>query len=210
MPSSGYRTIVVADDHPIYREGLSDMLHALYPDARIWQAGTFDEMLASAREAERPDIFVLDLCFPGMDLARAVPQLRREFANSTISIISMADDKGTIDHVMTTGVDGFISKAATREQMCSAFQSLQEGEFVVIGGGQPIVPRETLDARFPDLTARQRDVLRHVCDGKSNKEIARILAISPFTVRIHVSSLLRALRVDTRAALAAVASRLIG
>lgn len=207
--SATYENIVVADDHPIFREGLCDLMQSLHPAARVVEAGTFPEMLECAREIGRPDIFVLDLWFPGMDLTHSIPLLRREFTKATIVIVSMADDRATIERVMSSGVDGFISKAVTREQMCGAFSSLMEGEFVALGSGQSVAPSETLTSRFPDLTGRQREVLRHICDGKSNKEIARILNISPFTVRVHVSSLLRALCVQTRAGLVATATRLV-
>ena len=205
-----YEHVLVADDHPIFRDGLSELMQELHPGAQVWQSGTFGELLEQARAIPRPDMFVLDLWFPGMDLGQAIPLLRREFANAGIAIVSMADDRATMARVMAAGVDGFISKALTRDQMRDAFVRLLEGEFVTVGGGNSVAPQETLNSRFPDLTPRQREVLRHVCDGRSNKEIARILTISPFTVRIHVSSLLRALGVESRAALAGVATRFLG
>jgi DNA-binding NarL/FixJ family response regulator len=204
------RHIMVADDHPLFREGVSALLADLHPAARIWQAGTFAELLEQARSAGRPEMFVLDLWFPGMDLLHAIPRLRGEFPQSAIAIVSMADDRATIERVLSAGVDGFISKAVNRDQMRAAFASLHNGDFIAVGGTDAMIPGETLTNRFPDLTRRQRDVLRYVCEGKSNKEIARMLEISPYTVRVHVSSLLRALRVETRAALVAVSSRGLG
>lgn len=189
---------------------MKDLLQDIYPSANFREAGIFSELIACARIAGRPDLFVLDLWFPGMDLARAIPQLREEFSHSTVVVVSMADDRATIERVMAAGVDGFISKAVTRDQMRTAFIALQKGDFVVVGEAEYLVPQETLSVKFPDLTQRQREVLQHVSDGKSNKEIARILEISPFTVRVHVSSLLRALHVDSRSALAALASRQAG
>jgi DNA-binding NarL/FixJ family response regulator len=209
-PLAQYQNILVADDHPIFREGLGELMQQMHPNAQLWLSGTFAELLEQAHGIARPDMFVLDLWFPGMDLNQAVPMLRDQFTRSTIVIVSMADDRATITRVMAAGVDGFISKALTRDQMRHAFARLLEGELVTVGGADSITPQETLDSRFPDLTPRQREVLRYVCDGHSNKEIARILAISPFTVRLHVSSLLRALRVESRAALAGVATRFIG
>lgn len=207
---AGCQHILVADDHPIFREGLGALMQELHPAALIQQSGTFGELLIQARSIAKPDMFVLDLWFPGMDLGQAIPLLRREFANSAIAIVSMADDRATMARVMAAGVDGFISKALNRDQMRSAFVRLLDGEFVTVGGASSVAPQEVLNSRFPDLTPRQREVLQHVCDGLSNKEIARKLAISPFTVRIHVSSLLRALGVESRAALAGVATRFLG
>jgi DNA-binding NarL/FixJ family response regulator len=204
------KSIIIADDHPIFREAMAALASALHPEARIAQSGTFAEMLEAARAASAPDLFILDLWFPGMDISHSIARLRGEFSNASIVIVSMADDHATIAKVMAAGVDGFISKALTREQMRDAFIKLAQGEFVAVGGGTAITPEETLNARFPELTARQREVLQHVCEGRSNKEIARILEISPLTVRAHVSSLLRALGVETRSALVGVASRFGG
>lgn len=208
--NDGHKHIIVADDHPIFLEAMTDLMADMHPQARIWGAGTFSELLECARSAERPDLFVLDLWFPGMDLLHAIPQLRHEFSHSSIIIVSMADDRATVDRVMSAGVDGFISKAVTRDEMRAAFTASNKGEFVVVGQSHHMVPSETLATKFPDLTQRQRDVLCHISEGKSNKEIARILEISPFTVRVHVSSLLRSLRVDSRSGLAALASRQSG
>lgn len=208
-PSPALETIIVADDHPIFREGVCTLLQALQPQADILQSGTFGQLLDQAKSVAKVDVFVLDLWFPGMDLGRAIPHLRQAYPRSAIVIVSMADDPATIERVMGAGVDGFISKAASRDQMGDAFEALFDGDFVVSGATQAIAPSETISVRFPELTARQQEVLLLVCEGKSNKEIARDLGISPFTVRIHVSSLLRALHVDNRSALVAVASRFL-
>jgi DNA-binding NarL/FixJ family response regulator len=209
-PQFTCKSIIIADDHPVFREAMAALTAGLYPDAKIAEAGTFTEMLEAAHAAATPDLFILDLWFPGMDISHSIAQLRGAFPNASIVIVSMADDHATITKVMAAGVDGFISKALTSEQMRNAFIKLAQGEFVAIGGGAEIAPKETLHARFPDLTARQREVLQHVCEGRSNKEIGRILEISPLTVRTHVSSLLRALGVETRSALVGVASRFGG
>ncbi|QYJ07594.1 LuxR C-terminal-related transcriptional regulator [Qipengyuania flava] len=198
--------MIVADDHPIFRDGISSILADLDPEIAVEQAGTFDELLDVAAQGPSPSLFLLDLNFPGMDIETAVPKLRRQYPLASIVVISMADDRRSTEHVMAAGVDGFISKAATQEQIRDGIAAVIEGEFVNVSeaGGMAI---SASTSQFSGLTPRQLDVLRGIAQGHSNKQIAKDLGISPFTVRIHVSALLRELRVETRTAAAAMATK---
>jgi DNA-binding NarL/FixJ family response regulator len=198
--------IIVVDDHPIYREGLADIVADVLPEARISQAGTFDDMLTIARGGNSPSTFVLDLMFPGMQLESCVALLRVEFPLAAIVIVTMADDPASVERILNSGVDGFLSKAASYEAMKKAFMALADGEFVnlqVDGNMRSASPT----SRFVELTSRQLDVLKLVGKGMSNKEIARALALSPFTIRIHLSAIFKTLGVNNRSAVAALAAK---
>lgn len=207
--------IIVADDHPVFREGLRRLISSVSPGADVVEAGSMAEVLAladAARQAGRaPELFVLDLLFPGMDPAETLPTLRARFPRSSIVIVSMMDDEATIRQVMKLGADGFIGKGAPSDRLIAAILDVRAGHFVVMpADGAAIADSPASMARpAPDLTPRQHDVLSCLARGKSNKEIGRMLAISPFTVRIHVSALLRILRVDSRT-LAAEKARAMG
>jgi DNA-binding NarL/FixJ family response regulator len=190
----GSEIVVIADDHPVFRDGLRTLIEHMVPDVTVATADTLDGALAIARSgAGRPSMFVLDLYFGHKSIKDTLPELRREFPGSAIVIVSMADDRATIDAVIACGVNAFINKSVTPHEIGRALQAVQEGEIVVAVPTPAVTP----DA---GLSERQHAVLQLIAQGQTNKEIAITLGISPFTVRIHVSALFRALGVSSRAA----------
>ncbi|MBK9082490.1 MAG: response regulator transcription factor [Rhizobiales bacterium] len=189
--------VVIADDHPVFRQGMRLILQRHLPEADIAEAECWNDVLTIAREGAPPGVFLLDLLFPGMDATRSIGALRREFPRASIIVLSMVSDRDLIDAVMNEGADGFIGKDVPPSEVCEAIADIRAGEFVVRS-----TALATAGEKLPALTCRQREVLRHIVSGRSNKEIARELGISPFTVRIHVSALLRQLGVSSRAAAA--------
>ena len=189
--------IIIADDHPMFREAMLRTVQRLLPDAVVQEAGDLEGVLALIHEGGEVDTLILDLRFPGLTCMSQLVELRQQLRRTTLIVVSMVDDPALIDQVMALGADGFIGKNIAPDEIGQALLAIRDGEVLVKFAPSGLLPLDT-----HTLTARQQDVLRLIAQGKTNKEIAKALDISPFTVRIHVSSLLRTLDVPSRAAAA--------
>ena len=189
--------IIIADDHPMFREGMLRTVQRLLPAAEVQEAGDLDTVHVLISDGADIDTLILDLRFPGLTCLSQLAELRQQLRRTTLIVVSMVDDPTLIDQVMALGADGFIGKNIAPEEIGQALLAIREGEVLVKFTPSGLLPLDT-----HTLTARQQDVLRLIAQGKTNKEIAKALDISPFTVRIHVSSLLRVLGVSSRAAAA--------
>ncbi|MDY4301852.1 response regulator transcription factor [Pseudomonas salmasensis] len=189
--------IIIADDHPMFREGMTRTVQRLLPGLVVQEAGDLATVDALLREAGEVDTLILDLRFPGLTCISQLAELRQQLRRTTFVVVSMVDDPALIEQVMALGADGFIGKNIAPDEIGQALLAIRQGEVLVKFAPSGLLPLDT-----HTLTPRQQEVLRLIAQGKTNKEIAKALNISPFTVRIHVSSLLRSLNVPSRAAAA--------
>ena len=201
--------IVLADDHPIYRSGMVQILADLFPDATIEEAGDAHALNALLDTRDAPDLIVSDLLFPGFDYLRDLKVLRQRFSLCPIIAVSMLNDTQKVDQIMDLGVNGFISKSVPAHDMVQAIRNVMEGQIEVCISDAGVTFDPGMISRpisLDELTPRQIEILRLLRHGLSNKEIARELDLSPFTVRSHVSALMKNLGVSNRAAASAIAA----
>ncbi|PLW76914.1 LuxR C-terminal-related transcriptional regulator [Cohaesibacter celericrescens] len=200
--------IILADDHPLYRSGMKLLLEGLFPQATVDEAGDADALNAQILRSPTPDLIISDLLFPGFDYMHDLKRMRQTFALCPIIAVSMLNDPIEIDHIMGLGLNGFVSKSVPSGQMLDAIESVMQGQIEVRMGEPSLSPDQALlhKPQLEDLTPRQIEILKLLRHGLSNKEIARKLDLSPFTVRSHVSALMKNLGVSNRAAASAIAA----
>jgi DNA-binding NarL/FixJ family response regulator len=213
--------IVIADDHVLVRDGIRALL-ALVPDmSLVGEAKDGTEAVRVVVDA-RPDILLLDMRMPGGDGLWVVRELRRrELLPATLILSTFDDDAAALD-VVRAGARGFLLKDVTLDQLVDALRTLAaggtmirplmtahaEGELATRGVQIPATP----DGEVADLTEREREVLRLVASGFSNREIARALFVAEGTAKNHVSNILTKLGVRdrTRAVIKAAERGLLG
>jgi DNA-binding NarL/FixJ family response regulator len=202
--------IIVADDHPMFRDGLCRLLANSLPEVQLYEAGTVAEVVELVDREGAPDLFLLDLLFPGMNPRETLKMLRERCPKSSIIIVSMVEDDSTIDKVMGFGADGYIVKSIPAGEMVAAVNAVREGQYVIAKPSQAGLADQIPEmAEIMELSLRQREIMGLIRAGKSNKHIGRELSLSPFTVRNHVSSLFRIFKVNSRAELAGKAAALL-
>jgi DNA-binding NarL/FixJ family response regulator len=199
-------SILVVDDHPIVREGLIAVLED-QPDFQVvGSAGTAEEALASAL---RPDVILLDLELPAMSGQDAISAFAQHLPAARILIFTAYDTEERILGAIRSGASGYLLKGATAEEIARAIRSIHRGDSYL----EPRVaakvmaqlgaPRGTHSA----LSHREREVLRLVAAGESNKQVAHSLAITERTVKFHISSIFNKLGAENRAQAVALAAQ---
>ena len=197
--------ILIADDHPLYREAVARQIIRLFADAVTKEASSLDEALVLAR-ATRPKLFIFDYYMPGMS-AKAIGEVAAEFPDVPILILSGWASPATIQVIIQSGARGFLPKTATSEQFIHTIQMILAGgtsvpaDMLLSGAGGSEAPW------LATLTPRETDVLRATARGLSNKEIARELDLAEVTIKLHLSTIFRKIGVRSRTEAAMLASK---
>jgi len=208
--------VIVADDHPMYRYGLTAVLSQADGIEVIAAVGDGDELLRAV-DQHQPDVVITDLSMPAVDGVAATARLLATQPELAILVLTMHEDDEHVFAALQAGARGYLVKGAEGAEIVRAVESVASGEAVY---GGPVARRITAffagdqggppSARaFPDLTPREREVLELLAAGCRNHEIARRLGMSEKTVRNHVSQVLLKLQVPDRTA-AALKAREVG
>jgi two-component system nitrate/nitrite response regulator NarL len=206
---TGRIRVLVADDHPLYREAVVRAVRARPEFDLIGQAEDGREALGVIRESA-PDVAVVDVEMPslgGLDVVRAV---NRDELTTQVVLLSAHLESDTVFSAVQAGVRGYIPKAWPAERICDALVAVARGEVVLpneIQAGLATAIRNNAAGPGVKLTPREHDVLRGLAEGKSAPLIANELHVSPATVKTHLKTLYEKLGVSDRAAAVAEAMR---
>ena len=202
-------TVVVADDHPLYREGVVRALSASGRVEVVAEAEDGRSALGQIQE-HRPDVALLDYKLPELDGVAVTNAVVREQLPTRVLLVSAFADSGVVYKALETGAAGFVSKEARREQIVDAVLACARGENVVppdIASGLVSEIRLRKRDDTPALTPREQEILHLIAAGKSLPDIAKELYLGLTTVKTHVHHLYEKLGVSDRAAAVASAMR---
>jgi two-component system, NarL family, nitrate/nitrite response regulator NarL len=206
--------LLIVDDHPVVRDGLAALLRQLGPEVTVLLAEGGSQGLDLANGHPDLDLVVLDLAMPGSDGFATLHEFGRLQPQLPVVVLSSSEDPRDARRALASGALGYIPKSASPRTILAAVQFVLAGNVYVptLLAQDPTSKRDeatdhSLAGRAVSLTSRQTDVLRLLCEGRSNKEIGRKLGLSEKTVKVHVTALFKALNVANRIQAAAMADK---
>jgi DNA-binding NarL/FixJ family response regulator len=202
-------TVLIADDHTVVRQGLRLLLD-LADDIEVVGEAADGTEVAGLATALAPDVILLDLKLPGLDGIAVLADLADRRVRSRVLVLTSVTDPASVMVAMRAGAAGFLYKDVDPDALMRALRSVHDGHTVLAPEAARALlrtpHRSGAVAGLDALTAREREVLAQLAEGRSNRQIARLLQMSEKTVKTHVSSVLAKLGVAdrTQAALYAV------
>ena len=196
--------ILIADDHALVREGIHALL-ALCDDLEVvGEAADGSEAVEAARQLD-PDVVLMDINMPGLGGLEATLAIRRENLRAKILVLTQYDDREYVTRFLKSGAAGYVLKKAAGSELASAVRAVYRGGLVI----DPALAREVLspaapatsgtrDDLYASLTDREKQVLKLVAEGSSNKEVAQVLGISVKTAMSHRERVMQKLSIHNR------------
>lgn len=205
--------IIVADDHPLFRDALTAALNALLDSLEFLHAGTLDETIALLDQNKDIDLVLLDLHMPGSEDFYGVIRISEDFPEVPVAVVSASDSATVVSKVMAFGARGFIPKTTPSAVTANAIKAMLGGSTWLpenMRDNLIKVEREDIDiaSRMAELTPKQFQVLKHLQGGMLNKQIAFDLNITEATVKAHISAIFKKLEVNNRTQAVLVAEKL--
>lgn len=198
--------VMTVDDHEIMRDGIRFMLLASDDLELVGEARRGQEAVEKCREL-KPNVVLVDMKMPGMDGVETTAALKSAFANIKVLILTSFHDPDLVHRAMRAGAVGYLLKDAGKEELAFAIRSAHAGQTTISAeAAEDLLNHSPAPESEIQLTVRELEVLAFLAKGMSNKEIAKQLNRSPFTVRHHVSQLIKKLQASNRAEVAAIAT----
>lgn len=187
--------ILIADDHPLYRDALCMLVQQLDDDVTTTTASCYDDVIELINDDSIPDLILVDLHMPGINAWQGIPTLRRLCPDIPLVVISSSESEDDSSKALEYGAQGFIPKSLEGKSLVNALRLIVENGITLAPIGKN-PPKQKLTAS--KLTKRQHEVLQRLANGESNKLIARNLGLSEGTVKLHVRAVFTALNVSNR------------
>jgi DNA-binding NarL/FixJ family response regulator len=206
--------LVIADDHPLFRDALRQAVASVIPSAKIDEAGSFEDLTALLERDAEVDLILLDLTMPGISGFSGLIYLRAQYPAIPVVIVSASDDVETIRRSVDFGASGFIPKRFGVDTLRDAILKVMEGDIWIPSDvdlsavADPEMTR--LRDRLVTLTPQQVRVLMMLSQGLLNKQIAYELGVSEATIKAHVSAILQKLGVESRTQAVIAAAKIAG
>jgi len=205
MPETSNIRIVVADDHALFRGGLEALFLSVPDTEVVGEAATGEEAVARAANLQ-PDVILMDIQMPGINGIEATRTIVRDSPQIGVIVVTMFEDDDSVFAAMRAGARGYVLKGADQDEILKVIRAVAAGEAHfgpeiarrLMGFFSAPKPAASSEA-FPELTAREREVLDLIAAGLNNQEIARHLYLSTKTVRNHISNIFTKLQVADRA-----------
>ncbi len=196
--------ILVADDHPLFRDGMHGLLDSVEDTEVIGEAATGGEAVELAAELQ-PDVILMDIKMPGINGIEATREVLSANPNTGILVVTMLEDDDSVFAAMRAGARGYLLKGAEQAEVLRAIRAVANGEAIFGPGiarrvmGLFSVEKPRAPQAFPELTDREQEILRLIASARGNAEISSELFLSLKTVQNHVSNIFRKLQVADRA-----------
>jgi len=198
--------VLLADDHPVVRRGLAALLGTLEEFVVVGEA---EDGEAAVRETQltRPDVVLMDVRMPGVDGVEATRRIRKAVPETAVLVLTMYEDDATVFTAMQAGAQGYLLKGAEQDDIADAIRAVSRGQ-AIFGPGIAArllqhfanPPATAADDPFPELTAREKDILELLAHGRRTSEIATALHLSPKTVSNNLTTIFAKLEVSDRTA----------
>jgi DNA-binding NarL/FixJ family response regulator len=206
--------LVIADDHPLFRDALRQAVASVIASAKIDEAGSFEDLTALLERDAEVDLILLDLTMPGTSGFSGLIYLRAQYPAIPVVIVSASDDVETIRRSVDFGASGFIPKRFGVDTLRDAIRKVMDGDVWIpsdVDLSSAVDPEMTrLRDRLVTLTPQQVRVLMMLSQGLLNKQIAYELGVSEATIKAHVSAILQKLGVESRTQAVIAAAKIAG
>ncbi len=197
-------TILIADDHALFRDGLRAVFGSIPDTEVVGEAATGEEAVARVADLQ-PDVVLMDVQMPDLNGIEATRKILDAYPRVAVVVVTMFEDDDSVFAAMRAGARGYVLKGADQDEILKVIRAVANGEahfgpkiaerlMGFFSAPRPATPAEA----FPELTAREREILDLITRARSNQQIASHLFVSPKTVRNHISNIFAKLRVADR------------